>query len=201
MRLLKLIPEGGISEKELKEKEGVSSFYQLAWTYGMKRKWFKKEGDLIKKVVSEAKDEDSEYLKNIEEGKKISDKADEAAEKKIFDELKRRKAIELDVVKYYYVKKGAQFSLIRKKKATDLTQDMILKGTWKEESFKPYNFNALGKEIDTGNLHPLLKARSQFVEVLLEMGFEEMPTNQFVESSFWNFDTLFVPQQHPARDA
>ena len=27
-----------------------------------------------------------------------------------------------------------------------------------------------------------------------------MPTNQFVESSFWNFDALFQPQQHPARD-
>lgn len=33
------------------------------------------------------------------------------------------------------------------------------------------------------------------------MGFEEMPTNDFVESSFWNFDSLFQPQQHPARDA
>ena len=33
------------------------------------------------------------------------------------------------------------------------------------------------------------------------MGFEEMPTNQYVESSFWNFDALFQPQQHPARDA
>jgi phenylalanyl-tRNA synthetase alpha chain len=28
-----------------------------------------------------------------------------------------------------------------------------------------------------------------------------MPTSQFVESCFWNFDTLFVPQQHPAREA
>ena len=27
-----------------------------------------------------------------------------------------------------------------------------------------------------------------------------MPTNNFVESSFWNFDALFVPQNHPARD-
>lgn len=27
-----------------------------------------------------------------------------------------------------------------------------------------------------------------------------MPTSSFVESSFWCFDTLFVPQQHPARD-
>lgn len=35
----------------------------------------------------------------------------------------------------------------------------------------------------------------------LQMGFEEMPTNNYVESSFWNFDALFQPQQHPARDA
>jgi phenylalanyl-tRNA synthetase alpha chain len=33
------------------------------------------------------------------------------------------------------------------------------------------------------------------------MGFTEMPTDQYVESSFWNFDALFQPQQHPARDA
>jgi hypothetical protein len=27
-----------------------------------------------------------------------------------------------------------------------------------------------------------------------------MPTNKFVESAFWNFDAMFVPQQHPARE-
>ena len=31
--------------------------------------------------------------------------------------------------------------------------------------------------------------------------FAEMPTNNYIESSFWNFDALFQPQQHPARDA
>jgi len=50
-------------------------------------------------------------------------------------------------------------------------------------------------------LHPLMKVRSEFRKVLLQMGFEEMPTNQWVESSFWNFDSLFQPQFHPARDA
>lgn len=30
--------------------------------------------------------------------------------------------------------------------------------------------------------------------------FTEMPTDNFIESSFWNFDALFQPQQHPARD-
>lgn len=27
-----------------------------------------------------------------------------------------------------------------------------------------------------------------------------MPTDRFVESAFWNFDAMFVPQQHPARE-
>ena len=35
----------------------------------------------------------------------------------------------------------------------------------------------------------------------MDMGFQEMPTNKWVESSFWNFDALFQPQSHPARDA
>lgn len=30
--------------------------------------------------------------------------------------------------------------------------------------------------------------------------FTEMPTDNYIESSFWNFDALFQPQQHPARD-
>lgn len=46
-----------------------------------------------------------------------------------------------------------------------------------------------------------MKVRAQIRQIFLEMGFAEMPTNNYVESSFWNFDTLFQPQQHPARDA
>jgi phenylalanyl-tRNA synthetase alpha chain len=33
------------------------------------------------------------------------------------------------------------------------------------------------------------------------MGFSEMRTDRYVESSFWNFDALFQPQAHPARDS
>jgi len=34
---------------------------------------------------------------------------------------------------------------------------MIEKGTWQDVDLKPLNFNAMGKEITSGNLHPLLK--------------------------------------------
>ncbi|KAL0801242.1 hypothetical protein Bca101_056418 [Brassica carinata] len=71
-----------------------------------------------------------------------------------------------------------------------------------ELEFKEYNFNAKGQPIlDAGHLHPLLKVQKQFKDIFCQMGFEEMPTNNFVESSFWNFDALFQPQQHPAPDS
>lgn len=58
-----------------------------------------------------------------------------------------------------------------------------------------------GASPEPGYLHPLLNVRTEFRQIFLEMGFSEMPTNNYVESSFWNFDALFQPQQHPARDA
>jgi phenylalanyl-tRNA synthetase alpha chain len=47
----------------------------------------------------------------------------------------------------------------------------------------------------------MLQVRTQFRKIFTQMGFSEMPTSNYVESSFWNFDALFQPQQHPARDA
>lgn len=99
------------------------------------------------------------------------------------------------------VSRGPSFAAKRVKKAADLTKEMLEKGTWKTTTFKPYNFMTLGEKVGGGYLHPLLKVRAEFRKILMEMGFHEMPTNKWVESSFWNFDSLFQPQSHPARDA
>jgi phenylalanyl-tRNA synthetase alpha chain len=139
--------------------------------------------------------------------------------------LSKRKLLRDVKTKVFDLTKGEHFSVTGiKKKALDLTAEMIAsynapslsvwvegiadmrggaicRGAWETETFKEYNFNALGTQPTSGHLHPLLKVRSAFREIFLEMGFEEMPTNSFVESSFWNFDALFQPQQHPARDA
>uniref|UniRef100_A0A1X7TK69 Phenylalanyl-tRNA synthetase domain-containing protein n=1 Tax=Amphimedon queenslandica TaxID=400682 RepID=A0A1X7TK69_AMPQE len=61
--------------------------------------------------------------------------------------------------------------------------------------------NSFEELLATGHLHPLLKVRTEIRQIFLEMGFCEMPTNNFIESSFWNFDALFQPQQHPVGDA
>ena len=119
------------------------------------------------------------------------------------DKLKKRKLIKLEKARHFMLGKGPKFALRRSQQITDLTQEMLLSGAWRDADceVKPYNFDSLGVLPQGGHLHPLLKVRTQFREIFLQMGFEEMPTNNFVESSFWNFDALFQPQMHPARDA
>lgn len=77
---------------------------------------------------------------------------------------------------------------------------MLQSGAWKDASFKQYNFAAMGEQPNGGALHPLLKVREEFRQIFFDLGFTEMPTDHFVESAFWNFDAMFVPQQHPARE-
>ena len=60
--------------------------------------------------------------------------------------------------------------------------------------------NAKGIPIQAGAFHPLLKMREEMSSVLVQMGFKEMKTDQYIENSFWNFDALFTQQNHPARD-
>ena len=115
--------------------------------------------------------------------------------------LKRRKLVSLVTRKSLKVGKGASYAPKRIKKAADLTKEMLDSGAWKTTPFKPYNFLTVGEKVGGGYLHPLLKVRAEFRKILMEMGFQEMPTNKWVESSFWNFDSLFQPQSHPARDA
>ncbi len=49
--------------------------------------------------------------------------------------------------------------MVTKKRAADLTKDMLESGDWRNVEFKPYNFNTLGLPTGGGYFHPLLKAR------------------------------------------
>ena len=43
-------------------------------------------------------------------------------------------------------------------------------GSWKDKSFKAYNFDALGVPPTAGHLHPLMKVRTEIRKIFLEMG-------------------------------
>ncbi|KAI0036816.1 tRNA synthetases class II core domain (F)-domain-containing protein [Vararia minispora EC-137] len=159
-----------------------------------KNGWIAKDGKGLVKAKSEIDDVTQAQLREIESsGTLVEGEA-------VLSDLRKRKLAVQKKLQWFTVRKGPSFSTSIAKLETDLTVEMLTSGSWKTANFKSYNFDAEGLPTDGGALHPLMKVREEVVSIFLEMGFAEMPTSSFVDSGFWCFDVLFVPQQHPARD-
>ena len=77
----------------------------------------------------------------------------------------------------------------------------LVSGDWKSKLplLRSYNVGLPADDIFPAKIHPLRKIIEQTRRAFLEMGFAEV-VSPMVESAFWNFDALFQPQDHPARD-
>nr|WP_162306828.1 phenylalanine--tRNA ligase subunit alpha [Candidatus Prometheoarchaeum syntrophicum]QEE17845.1 Phenylalanine--tRNA ligase alpha subunit [Candidatus Prometheoarchaeum syntrophicum] len=82
-----------------------------------------------------------------------------------------------------------------------ISSEMLKDGSWKKNlsNLKNYEVNALGPNITAGKYHPLTIIINEVREVFHSMGFEEIK-GPIVEEAFYNFDCLFQPQDHPARE-
>ncbi len=70
---------------------------------------------------------------------------------------------------------------------------------WKRKKFRRYDVTLPAPQINGGKRHFINQTSDYMRRVWTDMGFKEMSGN-LVISSFWNFDALFQPQDHPARD-
>ncbi len=161
-------------------------------------------------------------LKKIKEGEKVGEKELEKVEKvekiekidpKIIKSLYQRGSIEKKVSKSFLISitdKGTESSKVLEdieKKARKegvkeigiLTPEVIASGEWKDAKFTKYNIKAPAEKPEQGRIHPLSVFIQKVRRIFLNMGFEEISGPE-IESSFWNFDALFQPQDHPARE-
>ena len=82
---------------------------------------------------------------------------------------------------------------------TQLTPELIRTGSWRECKFKTYDVNLPSKEDYPAKIHPYQRILDMMRRIFTEMGFAEIK-GDLIQSAFWNFDALFVPQDHPARE-
>lgn len=64
---------------------------------------------------------------------------------------------------------------------------------------RPIDVSAPAAGFHPGRRHPVKDFINEVREVYLSMGFSEI-IGDSIQSSFWNFDALFTPQDHPARE-
>lgn len=89
--------------------------------------------------------------------------------------------------------------LTARRTVTQLTPELLSDGAWQHVDLQPYDVTLSAKRIFAGKEHPFQRTLEKVRRVFLEMGFTEV-ASPWVESSFWDFDALFQPQDHPARD-
>jgi len=85
------------------------------------------------------------------------------------------------------------------KVVTQLTPEMLANGSWKGASFQRYDVTLPVPSLSPGKRHFISQVIDYIRRFWVELGFKEMK-GEYLELSFWNFDALYQPQDHPARD-
>lgn len=109
---------------------------------------------------------------------------------------KTDRTVELTETGRTAVKKGAGAA----SEVTQLTPELIVSGKWRKVSYQKYNIEATVANTWPGKKHPYLQFLDEVKEKLVNLGFKEM-VGTAVETAFFNFDALYTPQDHPARES
>ncbi len=83
---------------------------------------------------------------------------------------------------------------------TQITPELIISGKWRRVRLQRYDTEAPVAKTWPGKKHPYLHFLDDVRQKLVALGFKEM-AGTAVETSFFNFDALYTPQGHPAREA
>ncbi len=118
--------------------------------------------------------------------------------------IKRGLAIEEESVRYSISiteegKKLAASGLNLTEETGTLTSDQISSGAWRDLTLRRYDITKKPRPVWPGKIHPYQRLINEMRRILLDMGFTEL-YGSVVQGAFWNFDALFQPQDHPARE-
>jgi phenylalanyl-tRNA synthetase alpha chain len=160
--------------------------------------------DQGKKILSQEWLEEG-FLKKIDKEKPAPSELS-PEEKFSFDIFNKRKDIiktDLEKIKRFKLTDLGK-ALSKEKIETEgtiekITPEMLKDGSWKNKSFRRYDVNINVPKISRGKKHFVNQANDYARKIWTDMGFKEM-TGPMVNTCFWNFDALFVPQDHPARE-
>jgi phenylalanyl-tRNA synthetase alpha chain len=202
--LLKLNGKSPISVV-IKEARLETKFVTVALGWLNRKGWAKiKNGQLVSlKTADCGKDEELLHFL-INKSPLILEELDSELQKSVLL-LKGRKLVEIEektLRELELTDKGwslVEKGIIIQEEVSQLTPELIRTGKWRNVKLRKFDVTAPGPVTYPGKIHPVQQIIQQVKEIFLEMGFTEI-RGDMVETAFWNFDALFQPQDHPARD-
>jgi phenylalanyl-tRNA synthetase alpha chain len=151
---------------------------------------------------------DSSALKNYERALHSIYKNDLAlVDKSILKDLIKRNLVEKQskiITQLVLTPLGKQVrELINIEEIEDLIEildhNILEKGLWRNKGFRKYDIKSPVPSVAGGRVHPLKYVMELVRDTFVAMGFREVE-GPWVETAFWNMDSMFIPQDHPARE-
>lgn len=177
-KLLELLKDGPKKITELQKSLGP--VFGPAMGLAKKNNWIKTDKDLIELDNPPNQIPEEEIIKSIGNGKVPIDSINA---KESLSNLKKRPNFVLEEIV-----KSKTISLSPESKNLEISESS---GAIDVEADVPLTFVA--------RTHPLKEIINEIKETFVALGFTEI-TGNLTQSSFWNFDALFTPQDHPARE-
>ncbi len=156
------------------------------------------------KVIDRSETADEKLLKTLKEKGIMRSYELDSAQKQGLELLKKRKEViktaEKRSIWLIPTEEGIKTGkTITSTALSQLTPEMLVSGEWKGKKFRPYDACVYIKPEYPAKRHPLQRLIAEIRDMFCEMGFKEI-SGPIAQSAFWNFDALFQPQDHPARD-
>jgi phenylalanyl-tRNA synthetase alpha chain len=214
-RALKILKKnrGSTEIDTLKNSSKLKSHeVQVAVGWMKKKGWTditKREGITILELTEkgkkalDTKGEDEKLLERLGSGELSEDELQPDVIRLLLSRqelIKERSSVERSVVLTEKGERIASEPLVLKEQVSQLTPELIQTGDWNHMELRRYDVSAFAPRIFGGSVHPMQRIIQKIRDIFLYMGFTEVETD-FIHPCFWNMDALFIPQDHPARDA
>jgi phenylalanyl-tRNA synthetase alpha chain len=192
--------------EEVIEKAGLENEFVTIASGWMRRKgWATVEKGMLKILKAPETGTDEKLLRLLDKkGPQLVENLSEELKNAVSTLKSRRlvgtkkktlRELELTDTGWELVKRGIELV----EEVSQLTPELVMTGRWRKVKLRRFDVTAPGPEVYAGKIHPLQQIIERVKEAFLEMGFAEI-RGPIVETAFWNFDALFQPQDHPARE-
>ena len=202
--LIKLGSEATV-EETINEAALERNFTTIALGWLHSKNWVTLKGNMLKTSKEPPMEVDEKLLNILHEKGSLFIESLSKEMKSAASVLKKRKTIEIDekTLRELELTK-AGWELIKRgikavKEVSQLTPELILSKKWQKVKLRKFDVTAPGPVVHPGKIHPMQEIIQMVREAFLEMGFTEI-RGSIVQTAFWNFDALFQPQDHPARE-
>ncbi len=204
-----LIKLGGKAKinQVIKDAKLEAQIIPIALGWLNRKSWAVIEGkDRVLKILEDPqKGKDEDMLKVLAERNTIAIEELDKEKREAITTLRKRRlaeteektlrALQLTAKGEKLIEKGIAIT----KEISRLTPRLIMTGKWREVKLRKFNVTAASPPVYPSKIHPLQQIIERTRDIFLEMGFTET-RGPLVETAFWNFDALFQPQDHPARE-